>query len=287
MEIGEAVGNIVRLIGNISSSPELDSQLIVAAAIGRDRSFILAHPEYVVSAKEATVISQYIKKRLSGQPMAYITGQKEFMGLDFLVNGHVLVPRPETETMVELAIKSIDEKKQEALIIDIGTGSGAIIISLAKMIASQGERRCFVASDISRRALKTARKNADINKVKVDFYRRNLLRFFPWKKYSRYRNLLICANLPYIGQEEYRNFPSIKCEPKKALISGRDGLSHYRRLAKQIKAIASRFSTIEAYFEINPWQAEGMKQIFPEGGSILDLSGQVRFWKIERKNDQI
>lgn len=223
----------------------LDISLILAYGIKRSREFILAHPEFKISAIRQKKIARLIKLRKKGYPIAYLIGEKEFYGFKFSVNKHVLIPRPETELLVENAKSMIEGSEEKQTVIDIGTGSGCIIITLAKLLNQACPRprsrksiknKEFIGIDISSKAITVARKNAKLHKVEnnIKFLSGDLLE--PCKRYTLHAaRYMILANLPYLTPEQVKKSPSIKHEPKSALIAGPDGLKYYRKLFKQIK----------------------------------------------------
>jgi release factor glutamine methyltransferase len=182
---------------------------IVAHVIKKEKEFILAHPEYKISYFETLKIKYYLWKHKNGFPLAFITHHKEFFGLDFYVNKHTLVPRPETELLVEEVVQKIKNKelgiKKNIVLIDIGTGSGCIPIAIMKRL--KHEKIKTSAIDISKKALKVARKNAAAHKVNIQFLSGNLLKpAFSVIKRSTLHNshftLIITGNLPYLTHEQ-------------------------------------------------------------------------------------
>ena len=220
---------------------------------------------------------------MRGEPLAYILGQKEFYGFNFNVNKHVLIPRPETELLVELAVKGIKniktkDQKSKTIIIDIGTGSGNIIISLAKELKKSKLRITnyeLLATDISAKALAVARQNAKLYKIanKIKFLHGDLLK--PILQATNYKSratrMIILANLPYLSDSIYKAaaFDVKKYEPKSALLSPKEGLAHYGKLFEQIKLlIKSCKPQVICFFEISPEQKNRvirlLKSYFPQ-----------------------
>ncbi|MDO8529352.1 MAG: peptide chain release factor N(5)-glutamine methyltransferase [bacterium] len=283
----------------------LDLELIIARALGKNREFVLTHLEFSVAKNYKLKIMNYIKRRIDCEPLAYIFKEKEFYGMKFKVNKDVLIPRPETELIVELAINDIKNKveseeiKNNLLIFDIGTGSGNIIISIAKELERYGLPVAgykFYGTDISKKALKIANQNAKINKSdkKIKFLEGNLLN--PIIRNSKLKirnsNIIITANLPYLSRKIYNYCQQDikKYEPKSALISQKGGLSHYEELFRQIKSLSighclpagEAGSSIDVFLEISPEQKSKMKKLvkkyFPKAKIIFhkDLSGRWR-----------
>ncbi len=209
--------------------------------------------------------------------MAYILGHKEFYGLDFKVNKNTLIPRPETELLVEEILKL---KPKDKNIIDIGTGSGNIIISLAKNIKNNNT---FWGVDISPKALSVARYNAKKNKAekRIKFIKSDLLNFILKSKNHKLKTkeLIIVANLPYLSQKIYSSaMPDVKnYEPKSALLSGPDGLNHYKKLLRQIRSLKKSYPALDVscYMEISPEQKTILEKIIKN----LFLSSKMEFKK--------
>ncbi len=265
----------------VSDSPELDCDLIIALALKQDVVFLYSHTEYQLKLGEVRLSRRLFEKRLKGYPIAYLRGFQPFMDYTFFLNRHTLVPRPETELIVEEIAKMT---KDHSLILDIGTGSGAIVVSLAKLI--EADNCIFAGTDISLGALRQAKINAKYNKAAgISFYWRDLIRFFPWKKYHRSKHLVIAANLPYVSAEIYRNSRSIQKEPQRALLSSEAGLKHYRRLIGQIKHIPAHFQTVTVFCEISPEQADTFPVLPGLAGKkitiIKDLSGKDRIARLD------
>lgn len=283
----------------------LDAEVLLIDAIkprsaNIDKSFLYSHPEKTVGKKQLTKLKKCIKRRLKGEPVAYLTGHKEFYGLDFLVNRHVLIPRPETELLVDnvlslltqnqLANKKGDRKKittqQQIVIIDVGTGSGCIPITVAKNLYNV---LCikYYGIDNSNKALTIARRNAKMHGVsaKIEFIKSNLLKNISHNTLYLIHNtnLIITANLPYLTPKHYRANPELKFEPKEALVGGHDGLKYYRRLFKQVKSLITNYPLpVTLLIEIDPGQKikiySIIKKILPASEIEFksDLSGRTR-----------
>ena len=282
----------------------LDIELILAHSLDKTREFVLIHDEKQVTSNQSLVISKLIKRRIKGEPIAYLIGHKEFYGLDFIVSKHTLVPRPETEMLVDCVAHSLQlTDNQNVSIIDIGTGSGCIITSIAKTLQQTVNHklttRNFYATDISKEALKLAKKNAKLHGIekKIKFLHGNLLSpFFPeftklQAKKLMPKKLIIVANLPYLSKKIYQSAPIDvkKYEPKSALYSPEQGLQYYRKLLAQIKNRLKKFSAlgITCFFEISPEQKNPLtkiiKDIFPNAKIEFekDLAKKWRVCRIE------
>jgi len=202
----------------------LDYELLLAHTIQEDRTRLYSHPEQKISLSQVQSFKGLLKKRKKGTPLAYLVKKKPFYNLEFYVDNRVLIPRPETELIVEKILQIAPET-----LLDVGVGSGTIALTIAHNL-----KTCQVtAVDICDKALEVAKQNADNFKLTVDFYCSDLLSSL--KNNSHFD--VIAANLPYIGTETNSCVSTVTCqhEPHLALFSGRDGLDHYRRLLSQMQ----------------------------------------------------
>lgn len=281
--------------------PALDVELILAYALKKSREFILTHGEYKLTKIQISKYNSLVNKRSKGEPLAYLIGHKEFYGLDFLVNKNVLIPRPETELMLDETLNLISHITNRVSLVDVGTGSGCIAITLAKKI----KKSKFIATDISERALAVAKKNTKKHKVDktIKLFQGNLLEPIIKKQNSleiRNCNLVILANLPYLTPAQIKNSPPIQKEPKLALAAGNDGLKYYRELFTQIKKLNEICDVRYALCEIDPRQKNRISTLikkelfthrsFSEGGPgssfqiKKDLKGHSRLVVIKFLN---
>lgn len=273
MTIGAALENERKKIGH-DQNKKLELELLLAFVLQCDRAFLLINYQKEISDTDLKKYQQFSKKLLNDWPLAYLIGEREFYGRSFLVNPATLIPRPESEMIVDL-VKEEVEKYSTATLIDIGTGSGCLIISLA---AELKKKFIYYGLDISEKALTVAKANAKINKVKINFRQSDLLKNLPKQKGP----VFLIANLPYLTKEQVAREVSIKKEPKNALISGPDGFKDYRRLFKQI---TQRPDLQDFYLiiEIDPSQkkiaTEEIKKYFPKKKLIFikDLRKKIRF----------
>lgn len=233
--VREALREATALLAGRSSpvredTPRLDALLLLVHALDVSRSWLLARPERPLLPAEAAAFAALEARRMSGEPVAYITGRKAFMGHTFAVDRRVLIPRPETELLVEIAHARLAAGGQDQVAADIGTGSGAIAVSLAALLP----RLRVWAVDASASALAVARHNAwrilDRDASRVRFAHGSLLEALPEPV------RLIAANLPYIqaGRLQALPVPVRAFEPAAALDGGGDGLDLYRRLLAQL-----------------------------------------------------
>ncbi|MFH0923530.1 MAG: peptide chain release factor N(5)-glutamine methyltransferase [Candidatus Falkowbacteria bacterium] len=290
-------------------NPRLDAEILLSHVLKKPREYLFTYPNHKISKSLVTRYALRVTRRIKGEPIAYIIGRKEFYGLDFFVNKNVLVPRPETELMVDEALRITHNPAnalqsgagaQRITLIDIGAGSGCIIISLIKELTKSKFPPAifcgikFLATDISKPALTIARKNAKLHKVdkKIRFLNGNLLEpIIKNKKFSLLTsNFLLLANLPYLTPAQIKSSPSIQCEPKLALMAGHDGLKYYRELFKQIKKLNALRVTRYALCEIDPCQTIKIKWLikreFPHAKIQIkkDLSGLNRLVIINISN---
>lgn len=210
-------------------TPRLDAEVLIAHALGTDRLGLYLNYDSPLNDEERRRIREYIKRRASREPVHYITGKREFWSLEFNVTPSVLIPRPETEILVEAALNCIVSRSYRR-VVDVGTGSGAIAVALAHELPSLN----VIATDISLEALLLARYNATRHGVKdrIDFVTMDLLEGFG----KRARFDMIVSNPPYLSDVEFKNLPpEIRSyEPARALLGGGpDGLDTVRRLLQQ------------------------------------------------------
>jgi release factor glutamine methyltransferase len=275
------------------NTPNLDIEILLAHTLHRSREFLHTHPEYKLTLLERLRLAYFLWLYKRGYSVAAITHHKEFYGLDFWVNKHTLIPRPETELIVEGVLETIKNqelriKNYGVTLIDVGTGSGCIPIAIKKTLKHENIKT--LATDISSPALRVARRNAREHKVEINFLRGNLLE--PLVRKSSFFNLhssfVITANLPYLTQTQFDNEPSIQKEPHSALVAGNDGLALYEELLQQIKSLFFNLkSSIFIFLEIDPSQSSKItsliKQHLPATSVEIktDLAGRDRVVKID------
>lgn len=249
---------------------ESDAEWIYSLALDIKRSELTS--ERMIVSSESKKISEIVEKRLTGRPLWYIIGDTEFYGCKIKVDERALIPRPETETLADVAVKSIEDGFK---VLDLCTGSGCIAVSVAKKCA--GRRVSVTASDLSDAAIMLAKENAQLNGVNVEFVQSDLFT----NVRGRF-NLIIC-NPPYIKtadiaglQKEVREY-----EPRIALDGGEDGLEFYRRIAKTIRRYLARDGVL--LLECGEGQTEEILKLFEKRDYamvIKDLYGVERFLKI-------
>ena len=224
----------------------LDSEILLSKVLNKSREQILIRLNQNIKNKEVFAFDSLIKRRLNKEPIAYIINEKEFWSKKFKVNKNTLIPRPETELLVENLIKTYKNKRISLL--DIGTGSGCIIISLLSELSNSNG----VGIDISSNALEVAKKNASLHKVesKIKFYNKSIINLY------NYKFDLIVSNPPYIERKNIKNLDDDikKFEPLIALNGGNDGLDVIKKViykSKDILKINGRLA-----IEIGNWQSK-------------------------------
>ncbi len=284
--------NIKTILKN-SKLERIDTEILLSYLLKKDRTFLILNIDKNISER---LYKKYLfleKQRLDNWPIAYLVGFKHFYNYKFFINKNVLVPRPETEILIDISLNNLLNRDKKQTIIDIGTGSGAIIITLAKELIKKNKtlynKTNFIALDISNKALEIAKLNSKLNRInkKISFYKSDLLSYLIDNKENYLNNnndLFILANLPYLKPKELKE-KSIKHEPKLALKAGIDGLKYYRKLFKQINLIIDKNSNqkIDIFCEINPEQKKPItdlnKQYLKHFKTIFykDLSNNTRF----------
>lgn len=231
----------------------LETRDILSFVLGKNKEWIMTHIDKELSTIEYSSFLELVNKRIQGEPLQYILGEQYFMGLKFIVNENVLIPRADTEILVYKVI-DIAGDKTNLKILDMCTGSGCIAISLAKNIKVPE----VFAADISAEALKVAQENAKLNGVNVAFFESDLFDKLPQEKYD-----IIVSNPPYIAIDEMENLESeVLKEPHQALYGGEDGLDFYRKISKN----ACEYLRNDGFlvFEIGYLQGSQVKNILKE-----------------------
>ncbi len=222
-QVSEFLTQASTKLNQISDTPDLDAQVLLADVMNQPRTWLVAHPETLLTKPQLATLNKAIARLEAGEPLPYVLGHWEFFGLQFDITPDVLIPRPETELVIEHAIQWLNSAPDRRNIADVGTGSGCIAVTLAKNIADAN----IFATDISREALDVAQQNAcRYNLVEqINFLQCDLL---PKKSDALFD--LICANLPYIPTQTLRGLDVHNREPTTALDGGKDGLDFIRRL---------------------------------------------------------
>lgn len=233
------------------SSARLDALVLLEDVAQKDRSWLLAHPDYDLAKELVSKLASKVERRAKHEPLAYIRAKSEFYGREFLVTPDTLEPRPETETMIDLLKKVY--KVEPCTVVDVGTGSGCIAITIKLEIPET----TVIATEINDAALKIARQNAKKLEADVTFHEGNLLETVKTKI-----DILLC-NLPYVPDSHTINEAAM-FEPKVAIFGGSDGLDLYRELFDQIGQLKKQPSYILT--ESLPFQHEDLAKIAHKAG---------------------
>lgn len=224
MQISQLIEGAIKQLEPVSDSSRLDSELLLCSALKKERSFLRAWPEHELTPLQLDSFQQLLNERIQGKPIAHILGEHGFWSLNLNVTSDTLIPRPDTERLVELALEIIPEKA-EWKILDLGTGTGAIALSLAKE-----KPACFItATDQSGAALDIAKQNAEKNQIKnIAFIQSNWFAEIDNQQFN-----MIVSNPPYIKENDpHLNQGDVRFEPLSALTSGIDGLDAIRTIIK-------------------------------------------------------
>jgi release factor glutamine methyltransferase len=259
-------------------SPRMNAETLLMFALSCDRAYLFAHPERELTPQEEINYQEEIAQRTIGIPTQYITGHQEFWGMDLIVSPAVLIPRPETEHVVEAALSLIRDGGRASpqganlRIVDVGTGSGCIALALAKELPQAD----IHATDISRAALEIARANATRHRLdaRIHFQETDLLQGFEPRTFD-----LIVSNPPYVGESEVDEvqLEVRKHEPRNAVFAGPTGLEVIERLIPQARAMLKPGGSL--IMEMSGTIAEGVKLLlasWTELRAINDLQGIPR-----------
>lgn len=227
LQISAILDDATERLTAVSDSARLDAELLLARAIDMPRSYLFAHPEEVLDELAVARFQAAFERRLAGEPMAYITGVREFWSLQLMVTPATLVPRPETELLVDLALREIPRRAEWA-ILDLGTGSGAIAIAIAK----ERPLSRVTATDISAAALDVARQNArQLEIPNIEFLEGDWTGPVSGRRFN-----VIVSNPPYVRANDAA-LDALHREPRNALAAGDDGLDAIRILARDCGAL--------------------------------------------------
>jgi release factor glutamine methyltransferase len=274
--IEEALGEAFSRIKSISETPNLDAQILLGHSMGVSRTWVIGHAHDVITPNVFKNFQSLISQREIGVPLPYILGWWEFYGRRFRVSEEVLIPRPETELLVEVAINYLTQNSARQFVLDIGTGSGCIAISLAAEISPLE----ILATDISRNALGLAKENAVKHGVseRIHFVQMDL------STGVSAQPDVVCANLPYIPGEQLQNLEVANWEPSIALDGGVNGLSQIIDLLDDLPRIVQPGGMI--LLEVEEKKGDDVRvearERFPDGKIELhcDLAGKDRLLSI-------
>jgi release factor glutamine methyltransferase len=259
---GEALQAARDRLAAASQNPRRDAEVLLAHVLGADQTALLTHPERVLTAAESAQYEEFLVRRTASEPMQYITGVQEFYGLPFAVSPHVLIPRPETELLVEAVLKRVNPQSR-ARILDVGTGSGAIAVSLAYALP----RAQVTAIDLSPGALEVARGNAETHGVseRITWVKSDLLAAVTSLQFD-----VVVSNPPYIADREVLEPQVANYEPHAALYAGPTGLEAYVRLIPQARKVLKPNGWL--LLEIGFGQSPAVRKLLSDWTGVLFLS---------------
>ncbi len=278
--IRSAINEGAQILGAAGiNEPRRDALSLMCRVLEGSRIFVIAHAEDQLSESHAKHYRQLIERRATREPLQYITGHQEFFGLDFEVTPDVLIPRPETEIIVEAALEVLKDD-ENGLMLDVGTGSGCIVISLLhKLPGAQA-----IATDISPAALRVAQRNAERHKVAT---RLELIEADGFPS-TAHEFSVIVSNPPYVTEEEFAGLqPEVRdYEPRSALVSGANGLAHVGMLLRDAPAHVRRGGHF--IFEIGFGQSDAVERLIDQVvWNVVDvrkdLQGIPRTFVLRRK----
>lgn len=222
VSIQKALADATARLQEISESARLDAELLLARAIDMPRSYLFAHPEETLDDATLERLERALARRFAGEPMAYITGLKEFWSMELLVTPATLVPRPETELLVDIALREIP-RQAEWQVVDLGTGSGAVALA----IAQERPLSWLTAVDVSEDALRVAQANANyVSASNIEFLHGNWTEPVAGRKFR-----VIVSNPPYVADKDPA-LDALRAEPALALVAGADGMDAINILAR-------------------------------------------------------
>lgn len=279
------------------ASASIDAEVLLLAAINknkkksRDKSWLyINYKDYELTKEENYFLNKFITRRSKEEPIAYILNSKEFYGLDFFVDKNVLIPRNETELIVEKVIDFLKQNSEKFTLIDLGTGSGCIPISIAKQRISQDRIKKIIANDISPKAIMIAKMNAKKHKVmkRFTFLQCDLQEAI--NKTSKDKKVIITANLPYISEKNYKKLsPTVKkFEPKLALTAEKNGLEKIEKMIECFCLNEPKKDQYVIFIEADPLQMKSIIKIIKDKVKnlnieiIKDLRNKKRLIKISK-----
>ncbi len=274
-EIRELTDAVSRRLAAVSDSPRLEADLLLARAIDMPRSYLFAHPEDELDDGALERLMHDVERRLAGEPLAYITGSKEFWSLDLMVTPATLVPRPETERLVELVL-SETAHDAPVRILDLGTGSGAIALALAR------ERRIaeVTATDVSRAALEVARQNARALEIdNVRFLEGSWIEPVSDEQFD-----IVVSNPPYVAAGD-KALEKLEREPRSALVAEDGGLACILELARVVPEVLADDGLF--FVEHGAAQAQAVENLLHDAGwraieCFCDFAGLPRVTRAKR-----
>lgn len=285
LTIAQAVKQGADILAAFSTSPRLDSEILMGAVIGQTRTHLIAHSDDELEDQEVLRHREYIARRRKREPVAYITGNKEFWGIEILVSPAVLIPRPDSEILVERAVQVALEKASPVKVLELGAGSGALSIALASELAKHSHPAEFDLVDISEDALKICKQNL-LRQNFIDGWAIHVGSWFdPVIKLQKFFDLVI-ANPPYIALDDTNLSPDTIYEPRLALYSGIDGLDAYRQILGSLSTVLADDGVFLG--EIGSTQQAPLTCLWADLTAVSKLpKSTIRFWKDFAGNDRV
>lgn len=267
-----------RRIAPVSQSAGLDAHILLSQVLGVERAYLLVYPNHILTADQQNRFEKLVERCAAGEPLAYILGRRGFYDREFIVTPAVLIPRPETELLLEAALVFV-KGKPDSTVVDVGTGSGALAVTLAAHCPAAA----VYAVDISPAALAVAKRNAAANEVaeRVTFFEGDLL--VPLLERGAQIDVIM-ANLPYVASDDLPHLAVTRYEPRLALDGGADGLDLVRRLLGQAAAALNPGGLV--LLEIGADQGAAVEALaraaFPQAGVevLPDYAGLDRIVRI-------
>jgi release factor glutamine methyltransferase len=282
MRLHHALIHGARQLEGITMQPRRDAELLLLRVVQRDRAFLLTHPDTELTSEQAENYAEWLRRRAANEPVQYILGEQEFFGLRFVVTPDVLIPRPETEHLVETLLARVPHD-QPLRIADVGTGSGAIAVALAHALPQAQ----VTAVDISEAALAVARRNADSHRVadRICFLKSDLLSAVTGEMFDA-----IVSNPPYVAEVDWGSLEPqvIDYEPASALFAGPLGLDVYERLIPEAGEVLKPGGWL--LMEIGQGQRDDLARLLSGWDNVSfidDLQGIPRVACAQRKQTQV
>ncbi|MGB1580631.1 MAG: peptide chain release factor N(5)-glutamine methyltransferase [Nevskiales bacterium] len=267
--IRSALQHGVASLSKLTTDPHVEATALLSHCLGQPRSYLFAHDDEELPRKVARQYMKLVKRRTKGEPYAYVAGVREFWSIELAVNHHVLIPRPDTEILVEAALKHIPEGLP-CRVADLGTGSGAVAIA----IASERPQAFITATDISAKALDVAKVNVERHaKHRIECRKGDWADCLGSDRYD-----IIVSNPPYVAVRD-PHLEDLPYEPQKALVAGPDGLDELRRLIPESKDCLRQGGWL--LVEHGSDQGQEVRELFIQSGyqnvsTRLDLGGNER-----------
>ena len=263
--IVQAIKQAAEILAESSDSARLDAEILLCQVLGCNTSHLFAWPEKSLNPNQTQAFNQLIEQRLTGVPVAYLIGSKEFWSMNLKVTPDTLIPRPDTETLVEFVLNKFSDQTK-LKILDFGTGSGAIAVA----IASERPGWAITATDISAEALVIAKENAVSHQIKnIHFIQSNWFEQFKSQRFD-----LIISNPPYIAKDdEHLSQGDVRFEPASALISGETGMNDIETITKQA----------EQHLKPNGWLI--FEHGYNQKRAVCECFNRNHFQKITQIND--